>query len=113
MSNMTGYTFERGQLENIAMNRGVSNVKSFSDLTVRDRNLLLADMLFVIITSPSSTASVSKQHGDYSTTVGSVRIENQDALRKLMTALYSNPDKELNDILTSYQGGVFWVHEID
>ncbi len=113
MANMTGFTFERGQLENIAMNRGVQDVMFLSDLTQRDKNLLLADMLMVIITSPSKTASVTTQHGDYSTTIGSVTIDNTDELRKLMIALYQNPDAELSEIMASYNGGVSWVQEFD
>jgi hypothetical protein len=113
MGSMTGYTFTREQLEGIVTNRGLGDVTSFSELTLKDRNLMLADMLFIIYTTPTSTGSVSKQHGDYSVTVGAMQITDKDNIYKLMTALYSNPEQELNQTLATYQGGVCWINEFD
>jgi hypothetical protein len=113
MSDMTGYTFRRGALERIARERGTINAESIDEISTRQKNLMLADMLFVVLTSPDSTSSITKQHGDYSTTIGSMKITEKDDIRELMNALYNNPDSELNQILTSYQGGVRWVQEYD
>lgn len=113
MSNMTGFTFERTALEQIAMNRGVSEINDFVELTTRQKNLILADMLFIIFTSYSNTGSTSKQHGDYSVTIGAKIITDKTDIYKLMTALYQNPDSELGEVLSSYQGGVQWINEFD
>jgi hypothetical protein len=70
-------------------------------------------MLFIIITSPSSGGSITKQHGDFSVTIGASSITNISELRKLMLALYDNPDKELNELVSTSQGGVGWIQEYD
>jgi hypothetical protein len=113
MSNMTGYTFEREALEQIALNRGVSEITDFAELTTRQKNLVLADMLFIIFTSYSNSGSSTKQHGDYSVTVGAKIITDKADIYKLMTALYENPDSELGDVLSENQGGVRWINEFD
>jgi hypothetical protein len=113
MANMTGYSFTREQLEHIALNRGTLGIEHFHDLTLRDKNLMLADMLFIIYTSPTSSGAITKQHGDYSVTIGSAQIGDKDKLYKLIDALYKNPDKELNQLLADSQGGLSWLTEYD
>jgi hypothetical protein len=113
MANMTGFTFTREQLSHIAAERGTSSVTALSELTREQKNLMLADMLFIIFTSYSTTGSTSKSHGDYTLTVGAKTITDKDDIYKLMTALYANPDQELNQVLSSYQGGVSWIDEYD
>jgi hypothetical protein len=113
LSNLTGYSFTKEQILSVAYNRGFDEETDITTLTLRDRNLLLADLLFIIFTSPSSSGALTKQHGDYSVTIGSTQITDKADICKLMNALYENPDKELGQILSSYTGGVYWVDEKD
>lgn len=88
MSSLTGFTFDEAVLERIAIERGVDKAEDFSDLTQKDRDLVLADLLFVIFTSPSETASLTKKHGQFSQTIGSQVITDKDDIYDLMMRLY-------------------------
>ena len=50
MSSLTGYIFDDAVLERIALERSVADVASFSEITEKDKDLLTADLLFVLYT---------------------------------------------------------------
>lgn len=111
MSSLTGYVFDKPVLERIALERGVSDITDFADLTQRDKDLLLADLLFMMFTAPSMTASISKKHGSFSQTIGSQTITYKDDIYDLMMKLYNRwGDSKAND-LADMGGGVAWVDE--
>jgi hypothetical protein len=110
---LTGYTFTEKQIKYIVEDRGLINVTSSSEISRRDKNLVIADLLFIIYTSPSSSGQITRQHGDYSVTIGSTQITDKDDIYKLLMAIHSNPDEELSVILSSAQGGASWINEID
>lgn len=99
LSSLTGFAFDRPVLERIAMERGVDDAESIEDLSQEKRDLLLADLLFVIFTSPSQSASMSQKHGSYSVSIGSQSITNKAGLYELMSRLYKKwNDPKLEDI---------------
>lgn len=109
MGSLTGYHFEKSVLERIALERGVSNVKSLEELTQKDRDLILADMLFILYTSPTQTASLTKQHGSFSQTIGSQYISDKRNIYELMNKLYAKwGDPKLDDV-TDTAGGLSWI----
>lgn len=89
MSSLTGYVFDKPVLERIAMERGVNCVTSFAQLSERDKDLIMADLLFVIYTSPTQTSSISKSHGNFSQTIGSQYISDKKNIYELMMKLYN------------------------
>lgn len=106
MGSLTGFSFEKSVLERIAMERGLSYVSNFNDLTERDRDLLLADMLFVIYTTPSQTPSLTKSHGSFSQTIGSQIITDKANIYDLMMKLYrkwGEEKAELDDAESNLQ----------
>lgn len=108
MSSLTGYVFDEAVLERIALERGVDEVKQFSELTQRNKDLILADMLLVLFTSPSHTASFSKKHGQFSQTIGSQAIYNKDEIYELMMRLYNRwGDPKADDFAD--MGGLEWL----
>lgn len=111
MSTLTGFTFENPVLERIAMERGVSDVKEFSQLQQRDKDLLSADLLFVIYTSPYQTSSLTKQHGAFSQTIGSQIITDKKGIYNLMTALYKKWNDDKLEIVEQMNGTLHWVNE--
>lgn len=111
MSTLTGFTFEKPVLERIAMERGVSDVKEFSQLQQRDKDLLSADLLFVIYTSPYQTSSLTKQHGAFSQTIGSQIITDKKGIYNLMTALYKKWNDDKLEIVEQMNGTLHWVNE--
>ena len=109
MSSLTGYVFDDAVLERIALERNVAGAASFSDITDKDKDLLTADLLFVLYTSPSKSASFSKKHGQFSQSVGSQIITDKDGIYNLMVRLYQKwEDPKIKEI-EEMGGGLEWM----
>ena len=109
MSSLTGYIFDDAVLERIALERNVAEVGSFSELTEKDKDLLTADLLFVLYTSPSQSASFSKKHGQFSQSVGSQTITDKDGIYNLMMRLYNKWEDPRAEELEKIGGGLEWM----
>ncbi len=77
MKSLTGYSISDSILKRIAMEREVSEVTDYKQLGQREKDLILADILFVAYTSPYQTSSHTKQHGAFSQTIGSQIITDK------------------------------------
>ena len=109
MSSLTGYIFDDAVLERIALERNVAGVASFSDITEKDRDLLTADLLFVLYTSPSQSASFSQKHGQFSQSVGSQTITDKDNIFDTMMRLYTKWEDPKAEELEDMGGGLEWM----
>ena len=109
MSSLTGYIFDDAVLERIALERNVAGVASFSDITEKDKDLLTADLLFVLYTSPSQSASISKKHGQFSMSVGSQTITDKDEIFDTMMRLYHKWEDPKVEELEDMGGGLQWL----
>ena len=109
MSSLTGYVFDDAALERIALERNVAGVASFSEITDKDKDLLTADLLFVLYTSPSQSASFSKKHDQFSQSVGSQTITDKDGIYDLMMRLYTKWQDPKAEELESMGGGLEWM----
>lgn len=110
MSTLTGFTFEKSVLERIAIERGVSEVTEYNQLEQKDKDLLLADLLFVAYTTPYQTSSLTKQHGAFSQTIGSQIITDKKNLFNLITALYKKWNDDKVEIVNQMDGGLQWIN---
>ena len=109
MSSLTGYIFDDAVLERIALERNVAGVASFSDITEKDKDLLTADLLFVLYTSPSKSASISKKHGQFSMSIGGQTITDKDGIYNLMMRLYQKWEDPKVEELEDMGGGLQWL----
>ena len=109
MSSLTGYVFDDAVLERIALERNVAGVASFSDITEKDKDLLTADLWFVLSTSPSQSASFSKKHGQFSMSVGSQTITGKDNIFDIMMRLYQKWEDPKSEELEDMGGGLEWM----
>lgn len=109
MSSLTGYVFDDAVLERIALERNVAEVCSFAELSEKDKDLLTADLLFVLYTSPSKSASISKKHGQFSMSVGSQTITDKDGIHNLMMRLYKKWEDPKVEELEDMGGGLEWM----
>ena len=78
MSGLTAFVFDKDVLERIALERGVSEVESFTDHDFKTRDLLKADLLFTAYVSPTTWSSYSHSHGSYSQSNGAQMLSNKD-----------------------------------
>lgn len=109
MSSLTGYVFDDAVLERIALERNVAEVGSFSEITEKDKDLLTADLLFVLYTSPSQSASFSKKHGQFSQSIGSQTITDKDGIYNAMMRLYKKWEDPKAKELEDMGGGLEWM----
>lgn len=109
ISSLTGFVIDKSVCERIAMERGVENVTSFSELTQQDKDLLLADVLFTIYVSPNSSASLTQQHGSYTQTIGSQTINSKDDIYNTLIALYKKWNDDKLEAAEAMGGGLQWL----
>lgn len=95
LGTLIGYPIDAKAVERIAKERGLIDVEDWTAISRRDRNLVIADMLMILFTSPSNTGSKTRQHGDYSVTIGGKIITDKNDIYSLMMKLYENPDAEI------------------
>lgn len=99
VGSLIGYPTKQFTIERIIKERGLEDIEDWADVTTRTRNLVIADLLFAMFTSPSNTGSKSKSHGDFTVRIGGVIITDKSDIYSLMMRLYENPDQELWEAL--------------
>lgn len=110
ISSLTGFVVDKSVCERIAMERGVSDVTYFSQLEQKQKDLLLADLLYYIYyLSPNSSASISNKHGDYTQTVGSQTINDKEDIYNTMILLYRKWNDNKLETVEAMGGGLQWL----
>jgi hypothetical protein len=85
----TRYNFEETTFQRIALDREITESDSATTLTVRDKELFMADIIFEsLIASPSSTASQSSSHNGFQQTIGTEQVT--DAKRNFDMEMMKN-----------------------
>lgn len=108
-STLTGFNLPKTTLEYIILRRGLTDVTDMSQLTQKDIDLLTADCLRVIYSSPTMSASSSWSHGDATESVGSQTITDKKQIYQWMIGLYRKwGESPFEDDL---EGGVSWIIE--
>lgn len=109
MSGLTAYVFDKSVLQRIAIDRNVFNVEDASQLEQKQRDLLLADILFVVYTSPTSSASVSSSHGAFKQSIGSQTVNSKAEIYNVMVGIYQKYGDEKINLVPSTSSGISWV----
>jgi hypothetical protein len=81
LSGLTNFTFDKAVLKRIALDRGVIGIRSYSELTEQQKELLRADLLYEAYLAPAISASVSNSHGAFKQSVGSQQLNLADRER--------------------------------
>lgn len=109
LSGLTGFVFDKAVLKRIAMERGVLEVTAYDELEQQQKDLLLADLLYTVYMSPNSSASLTKNHGAYSQTIGSQTINDKEGIYNLMIALYRKWNDEKLEVVEEMNGSLQWL----
>ena len=113
LEGLTAFVFDKAVLIRIAMERDLFLVEDYKDLTQKQKDLALADLLFVVYTSPNYTASFTNQHGAYTQTIGSQRYDTKKDVYNVMIRLYQKWDDDKLDFLPLDANDTVWVNEYD
>lgn len=101
LSGITQFTFDKAVLKRIALDRGVSEVTDYEELTQKQKDLLRADLLYAAYLSPNIWASSTHSHGSYTKTIGSqtVYAVEKERLYNTFIGIYRKyEDEKLNEI---------------
>lgn len=104
LGSLSSYMFDNSVYERIAVERGVSDITSYDELEQKQKDLLLADLLFTIYISPSTSSSISKSHGSFSQSIGSQSFGSKEHVYDMMIALYRKWNDEKLDVAESLDG---------
>jgi hypothetical protein len=108
----TRYSFEEGNFEVIALDRGVQPDDDVygANVTKRLRDLMEADIIFTaVLLSPSNTASLSQSHNGYQKTIGQEQDFYQDEKIKYAMRIYTMYGDERAGILESARRKIKFV----
>lgn len=100
----TRYSFDEGNFEVIALDRGVQPDDDVygENVTKRLRDLMQADIIYTaVLLSPSNTASLSQSHNGYQKTIGQEQDFHQDDKIKYAIGIYTMYGDERAGILES------------
>lgn len=109
MKSLTGYSISDSVLKRIAIEREVLEVTDYKQLGQKEKDLILADILFVAYTSPYQTSSHTKQHGAFSQTIGSQIITDKKSLLNMIIAYYKKWNDEKLEAIENLNGGLQWL----
>lgn len=112
MSGLTGFVLGEDVLRRIAADRGIVEDADPTLLSQQDRDLLLADILFTVLCSPSGLPSQSHQHGQFSETIGKQSVDNIPMLYAMMRRIYVRWNDDRLSLLDE-SGVVTWVNETE
>jgi hypothetical protein len=102
MSGLTGFVLDESSLKTIALERGVSEVTEFTQLTQRDKDLLRADILLTVVLAGDNIPSFQRQHGQFSTSTGQQTIKSKDDIIDILRNIYGKyKDEKLELVPTS------------
>lgn len=110
MSGLTTLTVDESVLKRIAYDRGVIDFEYYEQLTERDKDLILADILYSVYVSGKNIPSFQHQHGQFSTSTGSQNID-KESIYDTMVSLYKKwGDSRIETIPSS---SLKWIEESD
>lgn len=109
LSGLTGFYFDKAVLKRVAMERGVINATSINDIDKKTRDLCVADLLYAMYLSPTSTPTTTKKHGNFSQTIGSQTINSKKDIWNMCYFLYRKWDDEKLEELQSLGGELQWL----
>lgn len=106
LSKKTRYSFDEGNFEVIARDRGVEPEDDVygNKVDLRLRELMEADIIFTaVLLSPSNTASLSQSHNGYQKTIGQEQDFYQNDKIKYAIGIYQKYGDSKADILMNMQ----------
>ena len=110
LSGLTGFVFDKDVLFRVATDRKVLGVTDANELTQQDKDLLLADLLFVAYNSPNVMAGHTNEHGSFKQSVGSQTINDKKGIYKMMVALYKKwGDEDKLDLISDASSNLSWM----
>lgn len=109
LSGLTGFYFDKAVLKRIAMRRGVLTATNIEDIDDKMEDLLTADLLMTAYLSPTSTPSMTKQHGSFSQTIGSQTINSKKDIYNVFVHLYKKWGDEKLEEAEALGGDLQWL----
>lgn len=116
LSGLTNFIFDKSVLNRVAIECGVRDASSYVDITEEQRDHCKMALFETIVYGPHQTASVSNQHGSYTSSVGAQTITTSalESIKSELSRLYKKYDEEDKiEALAGTGGGLMWIPEND
>lgn len=111
ISGLTSYTFDKSLLERVALDRGVSEIESYEELTQENKDLCKADLLFEVYVGANSSASYSVSDGAFKESIGSQTINDKKYLYGVICSIYSKYNDDKLSLVSETNGDMHWINE--
>lgn len=105
LKNRIGYDLPTDKVKGVIMERGLQDVTDYGELTQQDKDLLLADILFLLLTSATQTASKSWQSSGQTMSIGAQMLTGKSEFYNMMMKIYEKYDDPKFDIAESLSSG--------
>ena len=111
MSGLENIVLDKAVLMRIALERHVKNITDFDMLTIKDIDLLDADICMAIYYSANHTSSFSHSHGSFTHSIGSQTLTEEDKERfyKKAKKLYEKYDDDKLDEVKKDDWNLQWL----
>lgn len=112
MSGLTGFVFDKAVLVRIALDRGVSEVTDYDELSKKDKDLITADLLLTAYLSPNIWASFDQSHGSFKKGIGSQTMYNKEQILDYVRGIYEEYDDDKLSEVPDNSAHVFFRNDI-
>lgn len=111
----TRFSLEESQVATILIDRNIDGSTDASTLCKEEKELLYADLLMLVASSPKMTGSYSKSHGNYSERWGSEMVDIEGLIKRALViyAKYNDDNYTFAESMLSAGYTVFYVDEGD
>ena len=111
LSGITQFTFDKAVLKRIALDRGVTEVADYEELTQKQKDLLRADLLYAAYLSPNVWSSSTQSHGSYTKSIGSQTMYTADKERlyNLIVGIYRKYDDDKLQEIEGNEATLQWI----
>lgn len=106
---ITDFGISESVATDIAYKRNIINIKEYSELTEKDRDLIMADLLFSLLFKPKKTASISQSHNGFSQSIGSSEMQSLGNLLSYARSLYLKWGESVPELLEQNTGELQWL----
>lgn len=116
LSGLTNFIFDKAVLNRVALENGVADVTTYSELTEENRDMCKAALLETVVFGAYQTASTDSEHGSYKLSVGAQIVTSKmlESIKSELRRIYKKYGLEDKiEALDNTDGGLKWINEND
>ncbi len=113
VSGITSYVFDKSVLLRVIYDRKYKFEDSADTITEQDKELLLADLLYIVFCGANSSASYSVADGSFKQAIGSQTINSKKEIYNIIKGIYTKYSDPKLEVINESIGVLTWINECD